>query len=158
PCGARPARSRARRGGDGRRSGGRRHRGRPRPRDARDPPRPRQHSPRVRAEDQRTRRATSPAWSTGVGCTQMPAWLVWALLAVALTVGEILTPGLFFLGPVALAALASMLAAALGGGIWIQIAVFALGSVASVGVLRPIARAHLRMPRAIRTGTDALEG
>ena len=34
----------------------------------------------------------------------MAAWLVWALLAVALAVGEILTPGLFFLGPMALAA------------------------------------------------------
>jgi len=88
----------------------------------------------------------------------MPAWLLWALLAVALAVGEIFTPGLFFLGPVALAALAAMLAAAVGGDIWIQIAVFAAGSVAAVGVLRPIARAHLKMPSAIRTGTAALEG
>jgi membrane protein implicated in regulation of membrane protease activity len=88
----------------------------------------------------------------------MPAWLIWALVAVALTVGEVLTPGLFFLGPVALAALAAMLAAALGGGILIQIVVFAVGSAASLAVLRPIARAHLRTPRAIRTGTAALEG
>ena len=88
----------------------------------------------------------------------MPAWLIWALVAVALTVGEVLTPGLFFLGPVALAALAAMLAAALGGGILIQIVVFAAGSAASLAVLRPIARAHLRTPRAIRTGTAALEG
>jgi membrane protein implicated in regulation of membrane protease activity len=88
----------------------------------------------------------------------MPAWLAWALLAVALAVGEIFTPGLFFLGPVALAALAACLAAALGASLWIEILVFALASVASVGVLRPIARAHLQMPRAIRTGTAALEG
>jgi membrane protein implicated in regulation of membrane protease activity len=88
----------------------------------------------------------------------MPDWLVWALVAVALAVGEILTPGLFFLGPVALAAMAAMLAAALGGGILIQIVVFAAGSAASLAVLRPIARAHLRTPRAIRTGTAALEG
>ena len=42
----------------------------------------------------------------------MPAWLVWALVAVALAVGEIFTPGLFFLGPVALAAVAAAIAAA----------------------------------------------
>ncbi len=37
----------------------------------------------------------------------MPAWLIWAIVAVLLAVGEILTPGLFFLGPVALAAVAA---------------------------------------------------
>jgi hypothetical protein len=31
-------------------------------------------------------------------------WVVWVVLAVLLAIGEILTPGLFFLGPVALAA------------------------------------------------------
>jgi len=35
------------------------------------------------------------------------AWVVWAIVAVALAVGEIFTPGLFFLGPVALAAILS---------------------------------------------------
>ena len=89
----------------------------------------------------------------------MAAWLVWALLAVALAVGEILTPGLFFLGPVALAAVAAMIVALIPGApVWLEIVVFAGASVASLAVLRPIARAHLRMPRAIRTGTAALEG
>ncbi len=88
----------------------------------------------------------------------MPAWLFWILAAVALAVGEIFTPGLFFLGPVALAALVAALAAALGAPLWLDFVVFILGSLASLGVLRPIARAHLNMPRAIRTGTAALEG
>ena len=88
----------------------------------------------------------------------MPAWLAWALVAVGLTVGEIVTPGLFFLGPVALAALAAAIAAALGAPLWLDIVVFAFGSLAALGFLRPIARAHLKMPRAIRTGTAALEG
>jgi membrane protein implicated in regulation of membrane protease activity len=35
---------------------------------------------------------------------------------------------------------------------------FVAGSLASLGLLRPIARAHLRMPAALRTGTAALEG
>jgi membrane protein implicated in regulation of membrane protease activity len=88
----------------------------------------------------------------------MPAWLVWGLITVGLAVGEIFTPGLFFLGPVAVAALAATLAAALGAPLWLDIVVFAVGSFASLAVLRPIARSHLRMPPALRTGTAALEG
>ena len=88
----------------------------------------------------------------------MPAWAIWAIVAVLLAIGEIFTPGLFFLGPIALAALAATIVAALGGGIWIQIIVFGVGSFAAVGLLRPIARKHLTMPHAIRTGAAALEG
>ena len=88
----------------------------------------------------------------------MPAWLAWGLVAAGLAVGEIFTPGLFFLGPVAIAAVGAAVAAALGAPVWIDIAVFAAGSAASLGVLRPIARAHLRMPHELRTGTAALEG
>ncbi|MBV8480986.1 MAG: NfeD family protein, partial [Actinobacteria bacterium] len=75
-----------------------------------------------------------------------------------LAIGEVFTPGLFFLGPVALAAVGGAVAAALGGAVWLQLVVFVAGSVASLGLLRPIARAHLHMPAAIRTGTAALEG
>jgi membrane protein implicated in regulation of membrane protease activity len=88
----------------------------------------------------------------------MPAWVAWAIVAVLLAVGEIFTPGLFFLGPIALAALASTVVAAVGGPVWLQIVVFGVGSFAAVGLLRPIARRHLTMPRAIRTGAAALEG
>jgi len=88
----------------------------------------------------------------------MPAWVVWAVVAVLLAVGEIFTPGLFFLGPIALAALASTVVAAVGGAVWLQIVVFGVASFAAVGLLRPIARRHLTMPRAIRTGAAALEG
>jgi membrane protein implicated in regulation of membrane protease activity len=88
----------------------------------------------------------------------MPAWVAWAIVTVLLAVGEIFTPGLFFLGPVALAALASTVAAALGAAVWVQIVIFGVGSFAAVGLLRPIARRHLKMPHAIRTGAAALEG
>jgi membrane protein implicated in regulation of membrane protease activity len=88
----------------------------------------------------------------------MSSWVVWAIVTVLLAVGEIFTPGLFFLGPVALAALAATITAAVGGPVWLQIVVFGAGSFAAVGLLRPIARAHLTMPRAIRTGSAALEG
>jgi membrane protein implicated in regulation of membrane protease activity len=88
----------------------------------------------------------------------MPAWLIWALAAVLLAVGEIVTPGLFFLGPVALAAVVAGVAAAVGFGVALQLMLFIAGSIASVLLLRPIARRHLHMPAALRTGTAALEG
>jgi membrane protein implicated in regulation of membrane protease activity len=86
------------------------------------------------------------------------AWLAWAIIAVLLVIGEVLTPGLFFLGPIAIAAVAAAIAAALGGGWIVELGVFVAGSVAAVGVLRPIARSHIKMPLAMRTGAAALVG
>jgi membrane protein implicated in regulation of membrane protease activity len=88
----------------------------------------------------------------------MEAWLAWAIAAVLLVIGEIFTPGLFFLGPVALAAAAAAVVAGVGASVWVQIVVFAGGALASLAFLRPVARAHLRMPVAMRTGTAALAG
>jgi membrane protein implicated in regulation of membrane protease activity len=88
----------------------------------------------------------------------MPDWVIWAIAAVALGIGEIFTPGLFFLGPVALAAVAAGFTALLGLGLVVQLIVFILGAIAAVAVLRPIARSHLRMPASTRTGTAALVG
>jgi membrane protein implicated in regulation of membrane protease activity len=88
----------------------------------------------------------------------MPGWVIWAILAVALAVGELLTPGMFFLGPVALAAVAAGIVSLLGAAAWLQLIVFIAVSMASLGVLRPIARAHIRMPALTRTGTAALVG
>jgi membrane protein implicated in regulation of membrane protease activity len=88
----------------------------------------------------------------------MSAWVAWAIVAVLLAVGEIFTPGLFFLGPIAVAAAAALVTAAAGGAVWLQIVVFGAGSFAALGLLRPIARRHLTMPHAIRTGAAALEG
>lgn len=88
----------------------------------------------------------------------MAAWLAWAIAAVLLAVGEMLTPGLFFLGPVALAAVTAALAAVFGAAVWLQLVVFGAGAAASLAILRPIAKAHLHLPPALRTGTAALEG
>src|ERR1041385_5716483 len=85
-------------------------------------------------------------------------WVVWVVAAIALAVGEVLTPGLFFLGPVALAAGAAALASLLGAGTAGALVVFVVGSLASLGFLRPIARRHVRLPALSRTGTDALVG
>jgi membrane protein implicated in regulation of membrane protease activity len=86
------------------------------------------------------------------------AWLAWSIAAVALVIGEIMTPGLFFLGPIALAAVAGAVSSLLGAPLWLQLIVFAVSSFASLALLRPIARRHLRMPHAIRTGAAALVG
>ena len=88
----------------------------------------------------------------------MDAWLVWSIAAVALVIGEIMTPGLFFLGPIALAAVAGAVSSLFGAPLWLQLIVFAASSFASLALLRPIARRHLRMPHAIRTGAAALVG
>jgi membrane protein implicated in regulation of membrane protease activity len=87
----------------------------------------------------------------------MPDWIIWAIAAAALTAGEVFTLG-FFLGPLALAAIVSAIVAAVGAGPEIQVAVFVVGSVASLGVVRPLARRHLRTPGQLRTGTAALIG
>jgi membrane protein implicated in regulation of membrane protease activity len=88
----------------------------------------------------------------------MAGWVIWALVAVLLALGELATPGMFFLGPVALAAIAAGVSAAVGLGVVVQLLVFIAGSIGSVWVLRPIARRHLHMPASLRTGTAALEG
>jgi membrane protein implicated in regulation of membrane protease activity len=84
--------------------------------------------------------------------------VIWALIALGLAVGEIFTPGLFFLGPVALAAVVAGIVALAGAGAIVQVIVFIAGAIASVGFIRPIAKAHLRVPSALRTGTAALTG
>jgi membrane protein implicated in regulation of membrane protease activity len=84
--------------------------------------------------------------------------VVWLIAALLLAIGELLTPGMFFLGPVALAAVGAAVAAAIGGGIILQLIVFIAVSLASLAFLRPIARRHIRMPELTRTGTAALVG
>jgi membrane protein implicated in regulation of membrane protease activity len=88
----------------------------------------------------------------------VPAWLIWAIVAVGLAVGEILTPGLFFLGPVAVAAIIAAILALAGLGAAVQLIAFVIASIGSVAVLRPLARSHLRVPPLLRTGTAALVG
>jgi membrane protein implicated in regulation of membrane protease activity len=88
----------------------------------------------------------------------MSGWVIWAIVAVGLAIGEIFTPGLFFLGPVALAAVSAGIVAALHGGAVLQLIIFIAASLASLAFLRPLARAHLHLPAVLRTGTAALVG
>ena len=88
----------------------------------------------------------------------MTGLVLWLIAAVLLAIGEILTPGMFFLGPVALAAVGAAVAAGVGVGIVLQLIVFVAVSAASLVLLRPIARRHVHMPALTRTGTAALVG
>jgi membrane protein implicated in regulation of membrane protease activity len=84
-------------------------------------------------------------------------WVWWMIAAGVLAIGEIATLG-FFLGPIAVAASITAVVALIGAGLAVQWIVFILASLATVLVLRPIARRHLRTPASLRTGTAALVG
>jgi membrane protein implicated in regulation of membrane protease activity len=87
----------------------------------------------------------------------MDDWVWWMIAAGLLAVGEMATVS-FFLGPIAVAAVLAAVVAAVGVGLPVQWIVFIVASLGSLGVLRPIARRHLRTPPRIRTGTAALVG
>jgi membrane protein implicated in regulation of membrane protease activity len=87
----------------------------------------------------------------------MDDWVWWMIAAGALAVGELFTMG-FFLGPIAIAAVTAALVSLAGGGLAVSWVVFIAASLASLLVLRPVARRHLLTPARIRTGTAALVG
>jgi membrane protein implicated in regulation of membrane protease activity len=84
-------------------------------------------------------------------------WVWWIIASGVLAVGEIATLG-FFMGPIAIAAALAAIVAAIGAGLAAQWIVFIAASLASLLVLRPIARRHLKTPARLRTGTAALVG
>jgi membrane protein implicated in regulation of membrane protease activity len=87
----------------------------------------------------------------------MPDWVVWLIGAVVLAVGEVFTLG-FFLGPIAVAAALAALVAAVGLGAEVQVGTFVVASLASLVLVRPVAKRHVRTPARLRTGTAALVG
>ena len=87
----------------------------------------------------------------------MDEWVIWLLLGIAFSVGELVTLG-FFLAPFAGGAFAAALVAGIGLGTGPAVAVFAVVTLVLLLFLRPIATRHLRTPPEIRTGTAALIG
>jgi membrane protein implicated in regulation of membrane protease activity len=87
----------------------------------------------------------------------MDAWVAWAIAAAVLAAGEAATAALV-LGPLALAAAVAAIVAAAGAGFGIQVLAFVITSIGTLGILRPIARRHMRLPAHMRTGTAALVG
>lgn len=87
----------------------------------------------------------------------MDDWVIWVILAVVFGAGEIMTTS-FFLAPFGIGAIAAAIVAGVGAGVGISAAVFILVSVLMLLFVRPIARAHLKTPAMLRTGTAALIG
>ena len=87
----------------------------------------------------------------------MEPWVLWLIAAAIFGLGEIATSG-FFLAPFAVGALLAALISAVGAGTAISLIVFLGVSIAALTALRPLARAHLKMPAQLRTGTAALVG
>jgi membrane protein implicated in regulation of membrane protease activity len=87
----------------------------------------------------------------------MDAWVFWILLAVVLAAGEVMSVS-FFLAPFAVGALLGAIADFAGAGAVLAFLVFLVSSVLLLGIVRPIARRHLRTPAQLRTGTAALIG
>lgn len=88
----------------------------------------------------------------------MDGWVWWIVAAGVLAVADVVTGGTLILIMIAGGAAAGGLASALGASPAISVGAFALVSVALLGVVRPIARRHMRTPRAVRTGVAALVG
>ncbi|HEY2130574.1 MAG TPA: NfeD family protein [Streptosporangiaceae bacterium] len=87
----------------------------------------------------------------------MESWIVWLILAAVLGVAEVMTTTLAF-GLIAVGALVAAISGALGAGLPIQLAAFAVATGAGLGVVRPIAARHIKQPPPLRTGVSALVG
>lgn len=87
----------------------------------------------------------------------MDAWVIWTVLGVVLAAGEVLTLSLF-LAPFSIGGFGAAITAGAGAGLAAQVAVFAVLTVATFGLLRPVVKRHLRQPSTTRTGTAALVG
>jgi membrane protein implicated in regulation of membrane protease activity len=85
------------------------------------------------------------------------AWVWWLIGAAALGIPLVVT-AMPELGMLAVGALAAAATAGLGGGVVVQVLVFAVVSVALIAVVRPIATRHRAQRPQLATGVDALKG
>lgn len=84
-------------------------------------------------------------------------WVLWIVAAGVLGLAELHTLTLV-LGMLAVAALAAGGVALVGAGAVTQVLTFSFASVLLLGVARPVAKRHRRLPPGLRTGTAALIG
>lgn len=85
------------------------------------------------------------------------AWSGWFALAIILGIVETTTLDLVFI-MLAVGAASGGVASMLGVGVVPSALVAVIVSVAMIGVVRPVAKRHLKVPSSLRTGTDALVG
>lgn len=87
----------------------------------------------------------------------MAPWVLWLIAAAVLAAGEVLTMG-FFLAPIAIAAVIAAAVDVAGGSVELQFIVFIAASIASLLIVRPIAKRHLSTPVPLRTNAARLVG
>lgn len=85
------------------------------------------------------------------------AWVWWLIGAAALGIPLVLT-AMPELGMLAVGAVAAAVTAGLGGGMVLQVVVFAAVSVALIAVVRPVAARHRSQRPELTTGVEALKG
>lgn len=88
----------------------------------------------------------------------MEDWIYWMIVAVVMGVIELAAVTIFIFGPLAIAATVTAVAAALGAGIEVQLALFILLSLATMIALYPVAKRHREGDPEIATNVDALIG
>ena len=83
--------------------------------------------------------------------------IFWLIAFILFVVGEAVTVGLV---PIwfAVGSLGALLTAALGGGLWLQIAVFLILSALSLMLLKPLSRKWMAGHKAARTNADRVIG
>ncbi|MFF3663732.1 NfeD family protein [Streptomyces olivochromogenes] len=85
------------------------------------------------------------------------AWVWWLVGAAALGIPLVVTAMPEF-GMLALGAAAAAATAGLGGGVVLQVLVFAVVSFALIAVVRPVAARHRAQRPQLATGVEALKG
>ncbi|PBC64777.1 hypothetical protein BKI49_07140 [Streptomyces sp. Tue6028] len=85
------------------------------------------------------------------------AWVWWLVAAAGLGIPLVVTAMPEF-GMLAVGAVAAAAASGLGGGVVVQVLVFAVVSVALISVVRPIAARHRAQQPQLATGVEALKG
>ncbi|MFJ9036628.1 NfeD family protein [Streptomyces sp. NPDC102406] len=85
------------------------------------------------------------------------AWVWWLIGAAALGIPLVIT-AMPELGMLSVGAVAGAVTAGLGGGVILQVLVFAVVSCALIAVVRPIAARHRAQQPELATGIEALKG
>ena len=83
--------------------------------------------------------------------------IFWLIAFILFVVGEAVTVGLVSTW-FAVGSLGALLTAALGGGLWLQIAVFLILSALSLMLLKPLSRKWMAGHKAARTNADRVIG
>lgn len=83
--------------------------------------------------------------------------IFWLIAFILFVVGEAVTVGLVSIW-FAVGSLGALLTAALGGGLWLQIAVFLILSALSLMLLKPLSRKWMAGHKAARTNADRVIG